>query len=210
LTAIPVPQVLIIRHGESLWNAEHRWQGWKDIALNDQGEAEAAARARELAHDGFKPRAVYASDLKRAARTGEIISAHLEAPFVTDRGFRERCGGDWEGHTSDEINEKWPGLLDRWRAGEIHSPPNGETIEDVFVRFDAALLRALAHVGTGMLLITTHGGVLWQVAERAGAPKRKLPVENLGGYWFDVVDGALCNPVQLDTLRVDAEPPDLE
>ena len=107
-------QVLIIRHGRSTWNAEHRWQGWLDAPLTDEGVEEAAARARELAQDGVNPRVLYSSDLGRAARTAEIIAAHLEVPVVTDPGFRERGGGDWQGHTSDEIEAKWPDLFAQW------------------------------------------------------------------------------------------------
>src|SRR5262249_39802590 len=61
----PMQQVLILRHGESEWNVERRWQGWIDIGLTTAGEEQAARRARQLARDSFRPRALYASDLKR-------------------------------------------------------------------------------------------------------------------------------------------------
>jgi broad specificity phosphatase PhoE len=194
-------QVLMVRHGESVWNADHRWQGWSDIELSPAGEAQAEARARHLAREGFKPRAVYASDLKRAARTAEIVAAHLEVPFLTDAGFRERNVGEWSGHTTEEIEAKWPGLLDQWRRGDLACPPGGELDEHMIARFDAALVRALAHVGTGMLAIVTHGGVLRATAVEAGADAHTF-IPNLGGFWFDVDgDGTLRNPVPVDTLR---------
>src|SRR5512141_227894 len=75
-------RLLLLRHGESTWNAEHRWQGWLDPPLSPKGEAQAAARARTLAHEMFAPRVIYTSDLERAARTAEIIAAHVESPVI--------------------------------------------------------------------------------------------------------------------------------
>ena len=138
-TVIPMSTVLILRHGESTWNREHRWQGWLDAPLTPEGEEQAAECARRLARDGFRPRVVFTSDLTRAARTAEIVAAHLEVPVVADAGFRERNGGDWQGCTITEIDERWPGERERWRRGEIPSPPGGETNTEVLTRFDTAL-----------------------------------------------------------------------
>jgi len=185
-------RLLLLRHGESTWNVEHRWQGWLDAPLTPEGEAQAAARARRLAHDSFGPRVIYTSDLQRAARTAEIIAAHVEAPVIADAGFRERYGGEWQGHTAAEIDERWPGMRDAWRRGELAAPPGGEEDSDVLARFDAALAHVLAHAGTGIACIVTHHGMLRLVATRSGVDVRAL-IPNLGGFWFDVVDGALTN-----------------
>jgi broad specificity phosphatase PhoE len=185
-------RLLLIRHGETTWNVEHRWQGWLDAPLTAAGEAQAAARARTLAHDSFAPRALYTSDLQRAARTAEIIAAHVESPVIADAGFRERHGGDWQGQTGTEIDERWPGMRAAWRRGEVTAPPGGEDDADVLARFDTALAAALAHVGIGVLGIVTHHGILRLVANRAGADVRTV-IPNLGGFWFDVVDGTLTN-----------------
>lgn len=188
-----VQRLLVLRHGESTWNVEHRWQGWLDAPLTAKGEEQSAARARTLAHDSFAPRVIYTSDLSRAARTAEIIAAHVESPVITDTGFRERNGGEWEGHTGDEIDERWPGQRDAWRRGELASPPGGEPDADVLARFDEALGRVLAHAGSGIACIVTHHGLLRAVATRAGADVARL-IPNLGGFWFDVVHGVLTNP----------------
>ncbi len=204
-----VQQALIIRHGESEWNVQRRWQGWTDIPLTSLGEAQAAARARQLAHEGVRPRAVYSSDLLRAARTADVIAGHLDVPAVTDMGFRERHGGAWQGCTLAEIDEGWPGMRDRWRRGELSAPPGGEDDATVLARFDAALWRALAHVGTGMFAIVTHHGILRSVAARAGVNVHTL-IPNLGGFWFTIDEGSLRDPVAVDTLREDAERPAVE
>ncbi len=130
-------------------------------------------------------------------------------PAVSDIGFRERHGGEWQGHTVVEIDEGWPGMRDRWRRGELAAPPGGEVDATVLARFDAALWRALAHVGTGMLAIVTHHGILRTVASRAGVDVHTL-IPNLGGFWFNVNDGVLQDPVPVDTLREDAERPAIE
>jgi broad specificity phosphatase PhoE len=189
----PTQRLLLLRHGESIWNAEHRWQGWLDPPLNANGEAQAAARARTLAHDMFAPRVIYTSDLQRATRTAEIIAAHVEAPVIADAGFRERNGGEWQGHTGAEIDERWPGMRAAWRRGEITAPPGGEEDVDVLARFDAALERVHEHVGSGVGCIVTHHGMLRLVATRAGADVTTV-IPNVGGFWFDVVRSELTNP----------------
>ncbi len=201
--------VLVLRHGESQWNLERRWQGWIDVPLTARGEEQAAERARALARDGFLPRAVFSSDLGRARRTGEIIGAHLERPTLVDEGFRERHGGEWQGCTTAEIDARWPGMRDAWRRGELAAPPGGEHDEQVLARFDAAMWRALAHVGSGTLLVVTHHGILRLVASRAGVDVHTL-IPNLGGFWFEVESGALTRPTPVDARPEDAVRPAVE
>jgi glucosyl-3-phosphoglycerate phosphatase len=193
MPAIPAQRLLVLRHGQSTWNVEGRWQGWLDAPLTAEGEEQAAARARFLAHDSFAPRVIYTSDLQRAARTAEIIAAHVESPLIIDIGFRERNGGEWQGLTGAEIDKHWPGMRAAWRRGELSAPPGGEEDIDVLARFDEALVRVLAHAGTGIACIVTHHGMLRIVASRAGADVHTL-IPNLGGFWFDVVGGTLKRP----------------
>lgn len=202
-------RVLVVRHGESAWNVERRWQGWLDAPLTAQGEEQAVQRARALAREGVIPRAVYSSDLGRALRTAEIVAARLDAPLVPDAGFRERHGGDWQGHTASEIDERWPGMRDAWRRGELGSPPGGETDDQVVARFESALHRALAHVGDGLLVVVTHHGIARLVAARAGADVHAT-IPNLGGFWFAVDDGRLVDPEPIGPLEPDGERPALE
>jgi glucosyl-3-phosphoglycerate phosphatase len=201
--------VLVLRHGESSWNVERRWQGWCDAPLTAKGKEQAAARARTLAHDGVNPRVVYTSDLGRAQRTADIVAAHLEVPVVPDRGFRERNGGDWQGRTADEIDAQWPGARARWRRGELSAPPGGESDDEVLRRFDAAFGRAVDHVGLGLLIVVTHHGLLRLVATRAGADVHAL-IPNLGGYWFDLDRGSLSNPEPIAEVVPDGQRPATE
>jgi glucosyl-3-phosphoglycerate phosphatase len=201
--------VLVLRHGASTWNAEGRWQGWLDAPLTPEGEEQAAQRARELAANGTNPRAIYSSDLGRARRTAEIIGAHLERPVITDAGYRERNGGEWEGRTKEEIDGAWPGMRVAWRRGELRAPPGGESDESVLARVDDAIGRALHDVGAGELVIITHHGVLRTLSVRAGlAPHTLIP--NLGGYWFAVESGELVDPEPVGEPIANAEVPAAE
>lgn len=189
--------MLVLRHGESEWNAEGRWQGWEDIALTPAGEHQAVARAHALASDGVARDAlagarVFCSDLRRARRTAEIVAGVLGlGPVVADEGLRERCGGEWQGHTGAEIEARWPGMRDAWRRGELSRIPGGETNEELLARVDAALGRAVEATPDGRVtLVVTHHGVLRTLLRREGL----LPVEsipNLGGRWFDWDGGTL-------------------
>ncbi|MFM8237999.1 MAG: histidine phosphatase family protein [Actinomycetota bacterium] len=193
--------LLMLRHGESEWNVAGRWQGWADVPLTARGEAEAGRRAAHLARDGVAPRAIYTSDLVRASRTAEIIAAHLEVPLVVHEGFRERHVGEWSGLTNDEIDAGWPGQREQWRRGEIPSPPGGETDAELLARFDAGLTDALAHVGTGHLLVVGHNGNVRAAARRAGGNVGATRVPNLSGFWFTIDgDGRLRDPVSVGTL----------
>jgi glucosyl-3-phosphoglycerate phosphatase len=192
-----VRDLLIIRHGQSEWNLEHRWQGWLDSRLTPLGESQARDRATQLAGSGFAPALVHSSDLGRARRTAEIIGGELGASCRVDEGLRERGGGEWEGSTTDEVTTRWPGMLEAWRRGEIAKPPGGEDDETFFARFDAAIAGV---IDLGLpTLVVTHGGVLRLIASRAGVPDAAL-LPNLGGYWFGFEAGALADPDPLPPL----------
>ena len=98
--------LLVARHGETDWNREGRWQGWADPPLNDTGRAQARRLAEELRETAFD--AVYASDLRRAFETAEILAAPHAVPVVADAGLREIDIGSWSGLTRAEIDARFP------------------------------------------------------------------------------------------------------
>jgi probable phosphoglycerate mutase len=202
-----VHDLLIIRHGQSEWNLEGRWQGWKNAPLTDLGVAQARERAAAIVESGFAPKVVHSSDLGRARQTADIVAEALGVEVKVDPGFRERSGGDWEGHTIAEIDAKWPGMRERWRSGELATPPNGELDTDVIRRFDAALASAIA-AGTPAMVVT-HGGALRLVATQAGVSITAL-TPNLGGYWFTVDGDRLTNAEAVSPLASATELPAAE
>jgi probable phosphoglycerate mutase len=180
-----VRRLLIVRHGESEWNREGRWQGWEDIALTPAGVAQARARAADLRAVGLQFRAVHTSDLIRAARTAELLAEALSAPApLPDPSLRERFGGEWQGHSREEIVARWPREREAWRRGELAAPPGGETDAEVLDRVHEALARIDATNPPGPVLIVSHHGVVRLLSSQAGVVVTEL-IPNLGGRWFD-------------------------
>src|SRR5450631_1737717 len=180
-----VRRLLIVRHGESEWNREGRWQGWEDIALTAAGENQARARGKELAAARLDFVGVHTSDLIRAARTAALLAEALGIPGAhREPALRERFGGEWHGRDRDEIIAGWPEERAAWRRGELAAPPGGETDAQVLERVDRALVRIDETNPPGPVLVVTHHGVLRLLANRAGVPVTEL-IPNLGGRWFD-------------------------
>lgn len=166
-------RILLVRHGETAWNAAGRLQGHTDIALNDAGRAQARSLAAAVAGAGIA--AVVTSDLARAHETGQIIAAALElAVPAVDPDLRERRFGVFEGLTRDECAARYP---DAWRAWQAQTgaPPGGEERPLAIARLAGALAR-IAAAGGGPALVVSHGGVmrLW-LMEVLGAPVPPIP-----------------------------------
>jgi Fructose-2,6-bisphosphatase len=176
--------MLIVRHGESLWNREGRWQGWEDIALTPAGEAQARARGAQLQAEGHRFVTVHTSDLERAARTAALLAEVLAAGVVRpETDLRERFGGEWQGRTGKEIDAVWPGMRAAWRSGDLAAPPGGET-DVVLDRVHVALTRIDTTNPPGPVLVVTHHGVVRLLSTRSGVAVTEL-IPNLGGRWFD-------------------------
>ncbi|HEY6960847.1 MAG TPA: histidine phosphatase family protein [Gaiellaceae bacterium] len=138
--------LLLVRHGETDWNREGRWQGWADPPLNPTGREQARTLAEELRETPFD--AVYSSDLRRARETAEIVAEPHGVPVVVDPGLREIDVGSWSGLTREEIRERYPDGV----------RPDGETHAEHATRTLEAVERiARAHPG-GRILLVAHGG----------------------------------------------------
>ena len=178
--------LLLLRHGESMWNAAGRWQGWADPPLSPRGEAQARSAAELLAD--ARLRAVVSSDLQRAQRTAEIITERLGlGAVVVEPAVRERDVGDFSGLTRAEIDERWPGMIAAWRRGEVERAPNGEGRE--FIERVMMGLDAIAERFPGQrVLVVTHGGVIRTTHRHLGGEPGSLA--NLAGLWLHLADGA--------------------
>jgi broad specificity phosphatase PhoE len=149
--------ILLVRHGETDWNAEKRIQGQTNSSLNERGREQARALAEQL--EGQQIDAVYSSDLDRARETAEILALRLDLPVVLDPDLRERNFGSWEGRTVDELEELWPGAWARWRDGN-EAEGDVEDHLELAERVRGAIRRlAGAHPG-GTILVVAHGGAL--------------------------------------------------
>jgi probable phosphoglycerate mutase len=157
-TAVIV-RLIVVRHGETTWNAENRIQGQTDIELNSRGEAQARRLRARLADEPIT--AVYASDLQRAWRTAELAIEGRDIPVVRDRAWRELHFGEWEGLTSAETVARDPEIAAaRRRQPGIVRPPGGEHLGDLRDRIAPAIEAIrLRHQGE-TVLVATHGGVV--------------------------------------------------
>jgi broad specificity phosphatase PhoE len=162
-------KLLIVRHGETEWNAAGRVQGHDDIPLNEQGRAQVTATAEALRETPVA--AAYASDLERAAETGRILAAPHGLEVVVTPCLRERCWGTWEGRTMAEIEEIDAAMAGRWRNHEWVNPEMAEEYEALQDRVVVEVRRiAEAHDGETVLIATHGGAVKVLVAWVLGAP----------------------------------------
>jgi broad specificity phosphatase PhoE len=177
--------VLLLRHAQSTWNAQGRWQGWSDAPLSALGEQQASAAGRALASAAFRPDLVVSSDLQRAVRTAELMAGELgyEGPLELDPGLREQDLGFWNGLTNPEIASRWPSELAARGAGTLGTVPGGEDGEHFAERSLRAVER-LGAQGASEVLAVTHGGVVIAVERALGVwqPGRGHP--NLSGWWL--------------------------
>ena len=148
---------MLWRHGQTIWNAERRFQGQTDIPLDETGQAQAERAARLLA--ALRPDLIVSSDLSRAAGTAAALARLTGLEVTLDKDLRERHGGCWEGLTDTEIRARYPVEHANW------SPPDGEPTPVVAERVAAALHRTAATasepgVTTGLAVVVSHGAAL--------------------------------------------------
>jgi broad specificity phosphatase PhoE len=150
-------EVLLVRHGETEYNAVRRFQGRIDTPLNDRGRAQSRALARTLTGEGLL--ALYSSPLARARETAEIVGEQLGLEPVYDDRLVEADAGEWQGRLVADIVAHDPGALAAWRAADPRFRfPGGESVAEQAARVAASL----ADVAAGPLpaLVVTHGGAI--------------------------------------------------
>ena len=147
--------LILVRHGETDWNAEHRWQGHSNTVLNDAGREQA----RLLAEGLDSVDALYSSDLARARETAEILASTLGLEVRFDQRLRERGFGAWEGLTMAEIETTFPDEERRWRAGGA-GPDDAETFEGFAARVGSFIKEVGARHDGESVLVVSHGGTI--------------------------------------------------
>jgi broad specificity phosphatase PhoE len=192
--------LLLVRHGETAWNREGRFQGHADIPLSDVGRAQARAlRARleaaahvHLFDDAHT--AVLTSDLRRAHQTAEIAFGGGGRTLHVRRELREFCYGVFEGLTRREIDEKFPGAMGRWLTGDrTFAVDGGESRAAVHARAHTAITAFLETVAQPHVVVVAHGGVMRQLLSACfvdrGEP-RNLSFGNTAAHLVTVGSGA--------------------
>jgi glucosyl-3-phosphoglycerate phosphatase len=180
-----VRRLILVRHGESRWNAERRIQGQACAGLSPRGHAQAAAAAIALAAEHPDARLV-TSDLQRTRETVAPLEAALGRVADLDPRLRERSFGAWEERLRDEVAAEDAGRWRRWLTGEdVVAEVGGESAEQLADRVEPVLRELLATTPAGGVTIAvTHGGPVWHGVHR---------LAGLAPGTFGGVDNASCH-----------------
>ena len=130
-----MPKLVLIRHGQSLWNLENRFTGWVDVPLTEAGREEARKAARQISSMRFE--VAYTSALSRAQETLRIILEENEwnTPVIRDQALNERHYGDLQGMNKDDMRKAYgEEQVHIWRRSYDVPPPNGEALKDTAAR----------------------------------------------------------------------------
>jgi probable phosphoglycerate mutase len=180
-----VTEILLIRHGETAWNAERRLQGHLDIPLNDTGRRQATALGQALL--GEQLDAIIASDLLRARQTAQEVAAPRGMTVHIEPGVRERCYGAFEGMLYTDIGATYPEAFAAWKARDVDARfPEGvnraETLREFAERAVGTIGRIAKEGKYRKVALVTHGGVLdcaYRAARGIGfGPERDFDVLN--------------------------------
>ncbi|HKA42469.1 MAG TPA: histidine phosphatase family protein [Burkholderiales bacterium] len=185
--------LIVIRHGETLWNRDRRMQGTTDTQLSDVGRIQSQALGRRLSNHGF--RALYSSDLSRARDTARAIAEHTGREVVVDARLQERRFGIFEGLTAGEIIERYPDEHARFASRDPdYAVPGGESASGFTGRCIGCLAEIADRHRGEEVVVVTHGLVLdalYRAAHGlAHGERRPVPLinasMNLFGYGASV------------------------
>lgn len=152
-------EIIVIRHGETLWNEEGLIQGHLDTDLSPMGMRQAEAIAERLAEE--KITAIYSSDLKRSYNTAEYLAAKTGHKVITDSRLRERSLGIFQGLSMDEVKQKYPDEFNLYKtAGPDYVVPEGESRRQQFERAIECIKEIAERHAGGRIVIVAHGGLL--------------------------------------------------
>lgn len=152
-------RAILLRHGQTSWNRQKRFQGQLDVPLDEAGLRQAEAAAIAL-HRVERPQVIVTSDLERAARTAEALGRRAGLPVTPDRDLREAHAGRWQGMTHAEILATDADLLRQWRTEvDVRPGGDGETRTEVGARVADAIQRHVSVLPPeSVAVFVTHGG----------------------------------------------------
>lgn len=202
-----VRRLVLLRHGQTEYNAASRMQGHLDTELTDIGRAQADVAARELATR--EPYRIVSSDLRRAHDTASALSTATGVPVELDERLRETHLGDWQGLTHLDVDDVSPGIRETWRADAEFRPPGGESRVDVAKRSMPLIDELLDDPAwtTSPVVVVAHGGTIAALtAALLDLPVDRWPV--LGGLgnasWVQVAAHGSAPSWRLDVWNATA------
>lgn len=194
-------RLMLLRHGETLWNQEHRLQGHQNSPLSSRGISQAKAIKPII--DKLSPQYVVSSDLGRALQTAEIIGY---PNAITDVNLRELAMGEWEGRRKEEIMQENPQLYQAWRDGD-YTPKGGESWAAFCQRVSTTLFK-WAKRNNADTLAVVHSGVVRAACESlvSLSTRHLLPVTQGTLTIFEITP---TQPIKLEAYNLGGLIPDL-
>jgi len=153
--------LMLVRHGETEWNVQRRYQGQSDVPLSEIGKRQAESIAGRLASQEID--AIYASDLKRAWQTAQVIAAQNGLDVISEPRLRELKFGILEGLTFEEAEEKYPEMITAWLDDFNNTPERAETIDMFNARIVSLLDDLKRKHDEQVVLLVGHGGSLSEI-----------------------------------------------
>jgi probable phosphoglycerate mutase len=199
-------RICLVRHGETEWNRDGRWQGHADVPLNAAGREQAARLARRMADAGMRFNRLYSSDLRRAWETAEPIGAALGLKPAAARALREIDLGAWSGKTREEIARDDPETWARLQANEDIPRGGGETYAALGRRVLDWLEATIREDAGRSVCAVTHGGCIRAILLHAlglqWIDRGRLPIiRNASISVLELTDGSWSVPVPSETLE---------
>ncbi|MGV3114875.1 histidine phosphatase family protein [Corynebacterium freneyi] len=162
MESVAARRLLLLRHGQTAYNATRRMQGQLDTELSEEGVAQAVRVAAHVGRRERDIRRIVSSDLSRAVQTADAVGRVLGVDVERDSRLRETFLGQWQGRTHGEIDAEYPGQRATWRHDATWAPPGGETRVEVAQRMRAVVDELLdddSWPGSTVLLVA-HGGAI--------------------------------------------------
>lgn len=199
----------LIRHGETVWNKEKRYQGWTDIELSEKGKKQAELLGKRF--QNLKINAVYSSPLKRAVKTAQPIADTANLPVIIDEHFKEINFGAWEGGTVEELTQQYGKEFSDFFESPFEYPFPGEgsfahVAERSLKGFQLLLEK---HKGQSVVIVS-HGGLLRVLMIKLMGMDisfyRKTWLNNTSITTIDMIDGnpllyTLNDSAHIETIK---------
>ncbi len=152
-------KLIIVRHAETDWNKELKYQGQQDIVLNDTGKEQAVKLSNYLSDSNIDT--IYSSNLKRAYSTAKKINKFHNLKIKQEKELREIDFGKWEGMTYSKIKAHYPEILKKWNQNPtLISPPAGEDLKRFKLRIVNVFAEIVEENREKNILVVTHGGAI--------------------------------------------------
>jgi broad specificity phosphatase PhoE len=182
-------RLLLVRHGETIWNTQRRYQGQTDVPLSDVGTRQAQFLAARLARESID--AVYSSDLQRAWQTARIVTQNSDLNVLPEPRLREMGFGVLEGLTFDEANSRYADIISTWLENYNQPPPGGEDMNVFSERVSAVLNDLQTKHDHQTILLVAHGGPLSELVRVVLGLSHTL-------RWAFLMNNAGLSEIQLD------------